>query len=214
VAELRPAPAKSPGELAANIRRLLSQAAARIPDGGALRWAAGGMPVPGFALGGHIHLSGVRLTGRLLRQLDSYVALPLAMIESSSERDRRPRYGGLGDFRLQPHGGFEYRTLPSWLASPLAAKAAFALALLCARESGTLSYRPSEDERIVDAYYAGDRETLRSRCLELLAESMAATPSYRELAGFIEPLLEAARKGSTWDVSVDIRKKWRTAPFV
>ncbi|QYR23787.1 hypothetical protein KZ483_13375 [Paenibacillus sp. sptzw28] len=214
VAELRPAPAKSPGELAANIRRLLSQAAARIPDGGELRWAAGGMPVPGFALGGHIHLSGVRLTGRLLRQLDSYLALPLAMIESAGERDRRPRYGGLGDFRLQSHGGFEYRTPPSWLASPLAAKAAFALALLCARESGTLSYRPSEDERIVDAYYAGDRETLRSRCLERLAESMEATPSYRELAGYIEPLFEAARKGRTWDVSADIRKKWRTAPFV
>nr|WP_239565684.1 hypothetical protein [Paenibacillus sacheonensis] len=208
IAELRPAPSPTPDGLARNLRRLLRDAARRIPDQPPLRWAAGGMPAAGFALGGHIHLSGVPLTGRLLRQLDSYVAFPLAMIESPSERARRPRYGALGDFRLQPHGGFEYRTLPSWLASPLAAKAAFALALLCARESEALGYLPSEEERYIEAYYMGDRETLAG-CLEPLAASMAAVPSYAELARWIEPLLRAVREGRIWDAAGDFRAKWR-----
>ncbi|SEM82740.1 Phage phiEco32-like COOH.NH2 ligase-type 2 [Paenibacillus sp. OV219] len=207
VAELRPAPTDSPAELARNIQKLLQLAAKRIPDQPPLRWAAGGMPAAGFSLGGHLHLSGVPLTGRLLRLLDSYIAFPLAMIESPAEHKRRPRYGNLGDFRLQPHGGFEYRTLPSWLVSPLAAKAAFALALLCARESGTLEACPSAEERYIDAYYAGDRDALRG-CLDDLAASIAQTKSYRELAGWIEPLLAAIRSGRTWDTGIDIRVKW------
>lgn len=208
IAELRPAPSPTPAGLARNLRRLLQQAARRIPDQPPLRWAAGGMPAAGFALGGHIHISGVPLTGRLLRQLDSYAAFPLAMIETPSEQARRPRYGALGDFRLQPHGGFEYRTLPSWLASPLAAKAAFALALLCARETDVLAYMPSEDDKYVAAYYAGDRAALAG-CMEELAASMARTASYAELARWIEPLLQAIREGRTWDTAGDFRPKWR-----
>lgn len=211
VAELRPAPADSPAVLARNIQKLLQQAAQRIPDQPPLRWAAGGMPAAGFALGGHLHVSGVPLTGQLLHLLDSYIAFPLAMIESPAEQARRPRYGSLGDFRLQPHGGFEYRTLPSWLVSPLAAKAAFALALLCARESGTLVYCPAAEERYIDAYYAGDRDVLRG-CLEDLAASMARTEAYRELGVWIEPLLGAIRAGKTWDTAADIRVKWGILP--
>ncbi|CAH1195136.1 hypothetical protein PAECIP111893_00620 [Paenibacillus plantiphilus] len=207
VAELRPAPAGSPDELAANIRRLLVQANTRIRDR-RLRWAAGAMPVAGFALGGHIHLSGVPLTGRLLRQLDSYAALLLALIETPSEGARRPRFGTLGDCRMQPHGGFEYRTLPSWLLSPLAAKAAFALALLCARESHALAYRPMEDETIVDAYYSADYEVLRT-CVEPLASAMRETASYAELGRWIEPLLAAIRRREHWDAATDVRVKWR-----
>ncbi|RAP78196.1 putative amidoligase domain-containing protein [Paenibacillus montanisoli] len=211
IAELRPAPAESPELLARNIRRLLQQAAQRIPAEPPLRWAAGGMPAAGFALGGHLHLSGVALTGRLLRLLDSYVAFPLAMIESPAEQARRPKYGYLGDFRLQPHGGFEYRTLPSWLVSPLAAKASFALALLCARESAALTSCPAAEERFIEAYYSGDRDELRG-CLDELAAAMAKTESYGELQSWIEPLLEAIRKRRTWDTASDFRAKWKIAP--
>ncbi|MGG4033955.1 hypothetical protein ABEV74_09655 [Paenibacillus cisolokensis] len=211
VAELRPEPQDNPEALAAELRRLLRYAASR-PGTDRLRWAAGGMPVPGLALGGHIHLSGVPLTGRLLRLLDSYAAFPLAMVEDPAGRKRRPRYGALGDFRLQPHGGFEYRTLPSWLVSPAAARAAFALALLCAREAWTLAYAPAEEERWVQAYYAGDRSELAG-CLDRLAAEMAKTDSYAALSRWIEPLLGAARSGKTWDERADIRAKWRIPPF-
>ncbi|MGO4111250.1 putative amidoligase domain-containing protein [Paenibacillus sp. YAF4_2] len=207
VAELRPEPAADVAGLAANVRRLLLRAAELVRDP-SLRWAAGAMPVPGLALGGHIHLSGVRLTPRLLRLLDSYAAMPLALVEDPAGRGRRPRYGILGDYRLQPHGGFEYRTLPSWLVSPAAAKAAFALALLCAREADALHDIPALDERYVEAYYAGDRTELAG-CLDRVAGAMSATDSYAALAPYIEPVLDAARRGVTWDERADIRIKWR-----
>lgn len=207
VAELRPAPAETPAALAANVRRLLARAAARVGDP-RLRWVAGAMPLPGLALGGHIHISGAPLTGRLLRMLDSCAAYPLALVEDPAGRGRRPRYGALGDVRLQPHGGFEYRTLPSWLVSPAAAKAAFALALLCAREAHTMPRVPAWEERYAEAYYAGDRTELAGS-LDAVAAAISATASYPALARDIEPLLDAARRGKTWDESADIRPKWR-----
>lgn len=207
VAELRPEPAADPAALTAGVRRLLLRAAQRIGDP-SLRWAAGAMPVPGLALGGHIHLSGAPLTTRLLRLLDSFAAFPLALIEDPAGRGRRPRYGTLGDYRLQPHGGFEYRTLPSWLVSPAAAKGAFALALLCAREAWTLPYIPALEERYVEAYYAGDRAELAG-CLDGITASLTAAASWRDLAPYIEPLLDAARRGASWNEKADIRLKWR-----
>ncbi|WP_051236512.1 putative amidoligase domain-containing protein [Paenibacillus pinihumi] len=210
VAELRPAPEATPAALAASLRHLLRQAAARI-SGKGLRWLAGGMPVPGLALGGHIHLSGVPLTTRLLRTLDSCVAFPLALVESAGSQARRPRYGWLGDYRLQPHGGFEYRTPPSWLISPAAARAAFALALLAALEYRTLSAAggrlPAANAEMVQAYYNGDKKTL-SRGMEPFFERLAQTGSYLGLAAWIEPLLRAVRRGEEWDESRDIRVKW------
>ncbi|QAY66062.1 putative amidoligase domain-containing protein [Paenibacillus protaetiae] len=211
VAELRPDPADNPNALAANVRLLLLRAAKRIGSDYSLRWAAGAMPARGIALGGHIHFSGVPLTSKLLHLLDSYTAFILAMVEDPSGRGRRPRYGALGDFRLQPHG-FEYRTLPSWLVSPAAAKGAFALSLLCAKEAWNLSYLPSMDERFIAAYYEGDRAELLG-CLDGLAAEMAATESYGQYAAYIEPLLDAARKGAVWDESQDIRFKWRIPPL-
>ncbi|MFD0711638.1 hypothetical protein [Paenibacillus sp. GCM10027626] len=207
VAELRPAPAETPEQLIKNIRRLLLQAAEKIDDP-TLRWLAGGMPVSGFALGGHIHISGVPFHGRLLRLLDSYVAFPLALAEPESARRRRPRYGSLGDFRLQPYGGFEYRTPSSWLVSPLAAKAALSLALLCACECAALSYCPAEEERYAAAYYANDRERLME-CMEPLLAEMRATASWRRLAGGIEPFFKALARGACWDEASDFRAKWR-----
>ncbi|MCU6708219.1 hypothetical protein M6D81_05790 [Paenibacillus sp. J5C_2022] len=207
VAELRPAPAADPAALAANVLRLLLRAAAKVNDP-SLRWVAGAMPVPGLALGGHIHISGAPLTGRLLRCLDSCVAYPLALVEDPAGRGRRPRYGGLGDFRYQPHGGFEYRTLPSWLIAPAAAKAAFALALLCAREAHRLPRIPADDGRYAAAYYAGDRSELAG-CLDDIASTISATESYSALSVYIEPLLDAARQGKTWDEKLDFRHKWR-----
>ncbi|MEK3881350.1 hypothetical protein [Paenibacillus sp. PL2-23] len=207
VAELRPAPAETPAALAGNVRRLLARAAKQVRDP-SLRWVAGAMPLPGLALGGHIHISGAPLTGRLLRLLDSCAAYPLALVEDPAGRGRRPRYGTLGDYRPQPHGGFEYRTLPSWLVSPLAAKAAFALALLCAREALRMPRLPAQEERFAEAYYAGDRAELAAS-LEPVFAAISATESYAGLAGFIEPLFDAARKGRTWNESADIRAKWR-----
>lgn len=209
IGELRPDPASTPDELAANVRRQLIRADAKADDH-SLRWVAGAMPISGVALGGHIHVSGIPMTSRLLRQLDRYVALPIAMIESDS--GRRPRYGMLGDFRQQSHGGFEYRTLPSWLVSPAAAKAAFALTLLCAHDTWSLPTPPMLPERVEEAFYRGDRRTLVKQ-LDGIAAELAASPSYAAYAHWIEPLFSAARQGTVWDEAADIRRKWRVGPY-
>nr|WP_281378729.1 hypothetical protein [Paenibacillus phyllosphaerae] len=211
VAELRPAPAETVDVLMARIRKLLQQAASRINDP-TLRLAAGAMPAPGLALGGHIHLSGVELTPRLLRLLDSYVAFPLAMVESAGGRSRRPRYGCLGDTKLQQHGGFEYRTLPSWLLSPMLAQASIALSMLCAHEQRNLIYCPAEEDVYVEAYYSGDRNRLY-QCLEPLEASMRHTAAYAELAPYIDPFIASLRRREIWDESADLRKAWRLPPF-
>lgn len=209
IGELRPDPAASPDELTANVRRQLIRAAARCNDN-SLRWAAGAMPIKGIALGGHIHLSGIPLTSRLLRQLDRYVALPIAMVESDS--GRRPRYGMLGDYRQQSHGGFEYRTLPSWLVSPAAAKGAFALTLLCAHDTWSLPAPRLMPERVEDAFYRGDRRVLVQQ-LDGIAAELAEAPSYGAYARWIEPLFAAARQGTVWDADADFRRKWRVGPY-
>jgi hypothetical protein len=209
IGELRPDPASTPDELAANVRRQLMRADAKAADD-SLRWAAGAMPISGIALGGHIHLSGIPLTSRLLRQLDRYVALPIAMVESVT--GRRPRYGMLGDYRQQPHGGFEYRTLPSWLVSPAAAKAAFALTLLCAHDTWSLPTPAMLPERVEEAFYRGERRVLAQQ-LDGIAIELAEAPSYEAYARWIEPLFAAARQGIVWDANADFRRKWRVGPY-
>ena len=71
-------------------------------------------------------MSRIWLTSRLLRVLDNYLALPFILIEDQNTKLRRPRYGFLGDFRRKTHGGFEYRTLPSWIVSPRITKGVIA----------------------------------------------------------------------------------------
>ncbi|MEF2245879.1 MULTISPECIES: putative amidoligase domain-containing protein [unclassified Paenibacillus] len=207
IAELRPEPASDPEALIVNVRRLLQYSQRRITNS-QLRWVAGAMPVPGLALGGHIHISGVPLTTRLLRLFDSCIAYPLALVEDEAGRKRRPRYGMLGDYRLQAHGGFEYRTLPSWLVSPLAAKAAVALAALCAKEALTLAYVPAAEEKYEAAYYNGDRTELQAG-LDDIIKVVTSAGQYAAYAKWIDPLFEAAKKGRVWNEQSDFREKWR-----
>lgn len=208
IVELRPDPAGDPDGLSRNLWRLLHRAAG-LTAGQPLRWLAGAMPVRGVALGGHLHLSGVELNALLLRTLDSFVALPLAAAEDSAGRRRRLRYGTLGDFRRQPHGGFEYRTPPSWLVSPMVANAAFALALAAARDYRRLAMPELTacNERYRRAYYEGDRQLLREAC-EKTHNSLRCLPSYASLSRWIEPFFAAIRRGATWDESADFRLKW------
>ncbi|MBO9598719.1 MAG: hypothetical protein J7559_12995, partial [Cohnella sp.] len=61
LAELRPTPATEPAAVAADLRRLLAEAARRTA-GADLSWRAGAVPVRGLPLGGHVHISGAALT--------------------------------------------------------------------------------------------------------------------------------------------------------
>ncbi|WP_246061779.1 putative amidoligase domain-containing protein [Paenibacillus oralis] len=206
LAELRPKPGHDPRETIVHLMRAFRAAGEAIDDR-ELVWQAGAMPQRGFPLGGHLHFSGVPLTSELLRAFDNYLALPLAVLEDGRSHRRRPRYGFLGDVRRKDYGGFEYRTLPSFLISPLVAKGAVALARLIAENAGQLNRRPLEKTDIFTAFYAGRQQELRS-VLPSLIQDIQAAAAYPRYESYIAPLLEAVLSGRTWDESADIRPLW------
>ncbi|WP_426250976.1 putative amidoligase domain-containing protein [Paenibacillus pabuli] len=206
VAELRPAPSSEPRELLAHLMRAFAAASRSISDH-SLIWQAGGMPQRGLPLGGHVHFSGVTLNGELLRALDNYLALPLAILQDPRGSARRPRYGALGDFRLKSYGGFEYRTLPSFLVSPLVAKGVVALAGLIARGYSQLRQRPLAKTAIHTAFYQGNREIMQAPISALL-DDLIQMDDYERYERYAAPLISQLRQGRTWDESRDIRKLW------
>jgi len=207
--ELRPRPFAEPGRLTADLRRLLN-VASEFTAGNELSWRAGAMPVQGVPLGGHVHISGAALHGERVRALDNVVALPLRLLEPAVATRRRPRYGALGDVRRQPHGGFEYRTPPSWLVSPRLALGTFALAKAAAEHSRELASagRPLDDDAVRDAFYEGKRDILMPAA-EQVYRTLSATSGYAAHKEAIDFVFDAVRRGRSWDESADIRLKWR-----
>lgn len=211
IAELRPQPSANPRGLLVGLMKTMRMAGEMITDR-SLLWLAGGMPKTGLPLGGHLHFSGIELTAELLRTLDNYLTLPVSVLEAPSSQLRRPKYGYLGDFRRQPHGGFEYRTLPSFLVSPLLTKGIVYLSYLIVTNYRTLSRRLLDDEdRIHRAYYKGQREKIRE-CLEPMIADLQALEQYKELETYIDPLLRHIRQGGVWNEIRDIRPLWNI-PF-
>lgn len=207
IAELRPEPREHPRDL---LQRLMytMNAARRMIDDRSLIWQAGGMPMPGLPLGGHLHFSGIVLTAPLLRALDNYLTLPVSLLEAKSSQSRRPKYGYLGDFRRQPHGGFEYRTLPSFLVSPLLTKGVVYLSYLIVLNYKQLKRRPLEDhDRIHQAYYKGERELLKPILGPLLSD-IKELNYFSEFSKYIDPLLAHISRGTTWNERRDIRPLW------
>ncbi|WP_079909074.1 hypothetical protein [Paenibacillus sp. 32352] len=211
LAELRPEPSKDIRQVVMNLRRTMQLAARSINDGN-LHWVAGGMPVKGFPLGGHIHFSGVRLSSELLRVLDNYLALPIVLLEGETTGGRRPKYGFLGDFRRQRHGGFEYRVLPSWVISPTVTKGVLALAKLIADHYQMLQARPLSETDVQEAYYKGDKTRIRPLIPALWSDLMRL-PGYRRHESYIAPLKSHLLKMKAWNEQEDIRPKWKIGPF-
>ncbi|PZE22198.1 putative amidoligase domain-containing protein [Paenibacillus xerothermodurans] len=209
--ELRPEPSREVGELVANLRHTMKLARLTIPDTG-LAWLAGGMPVHGFPLGGHIHFSGVWLNGELLRALDNYLALPLVLLENTTTGLRKPKYGFLGDFRRQSHGGFEYRVLPSWMVSPTLAHGVLALAKLVADHYSLLSARPLNQIRLQKAYYSGDKAFIRPLVPSLLSDVLRLS-DYHRYKKYIAPLQTMLMRAEAWNEQADIREQWAIGPF-
>ncbi len=161
LAEVRPPPSPDPLELVENLRRAFARAASAV-RGHRISFQAGGTALRRFSIGGHIHFSNARLSTDLLRALDNYVALPVLLLENPvSSRLRRPRYGYLGDWRPQPHGGFEYRTPGSWVISPQYAAAVLCLAKAVAQDYPLLRRNVFLSAANQRAFYAADKAALR-----------------------------------------------------
>jgi len=211
LAEIRPDPSSDPKRLVYHIYRSLFLASEKInnPD---VEFLAGSTPLKQYPIGGHIHFSKIDLNSFFLRALDNYLALPILLIEDPKGLRRRPRYGFLGDFREQFHGGFEYRTLPSWLISPCIAKGVLSLAKLIAAHYPDLRSTPLSDPAILEAFYRGEQEQLIEVVMRLWSE-LEEMPLYKEYQSELDQLKESIFIRECWDEKMDIRPKWRIPPF-
>lgn len=205
--ELRPKPAEDPKGLLRSLHRAVQLADRRIPDR-ELAWCSGGLPHEELPLGGHLHFSGVELHEQLLRALDNYVALPVLMLEDEQSMRRRPKFGFLGDFRLKSHGGFEYRTLPSWMISPQYALCVMQLAHMVVLNHGRLKQRPLHDVAVQELFYAGDKVKLR-RTVQLLWKELELLPQYRANRKRMDAMKRRVLQGTAWTSEKDIREAWK-----
>jgi hypothetical protein len=204
--ELRPEPSTSPIILTQHLRSLMKQAEKMIsePD---LDWLAGAMPVKGLPLGGHIHFSGVEVSSRLLRVLDNYLALPLIMLENKSVNRRRPRYGFLGDFRKKSHGGFEYRSLPSWLVSPKVTLGVLSLGFVIAHHYLEFKQQPLRQIEVQRAFYSGDKSVIEP-LIEKLWLDIQSTDMYEKYHKELNGLFQMMLHKEVWQEQQDFRKNW------
>lgn len=209
--ELRPEPTSDPRKLVIRIYEGLLLAAKKVSHVSG-KWLAGNMPVAGLPLGGHIHFSGIKPDFKLLRALDNYLALPLILAEDESGIKRRPNYGYLGDYRLKHYGGFEYRTLPSWLVSPILTKGAFAIAKCVAHNYQRLQYKPLGDINIQEAYYSGEKNSIRY-WIDLLWSDLYALDDYQQHAQYLDQFFYYLQAGRKWNEKLDFRKSWRIPPY-
>lgn len=205
--ELRPSPSENPAQLLGHLWQSAQIAMRSIGDA-RLRWHTGGMPVDGFPLGGHIHISGIAINERLLRVLDNYVALPLLMLEDHKAKGRRPKFGYLGDFRRKSHGGFEYRTLSSWMYSPKYALAVLQLIKLVVEHYERLKLRPLYEERLQRYFYAGSKAGLL-RYVKLIWRDLADLPAYQANKKRIEALRRRSEAGTAIPSERDIKEAWK-----
>jgi hypothetical protein len=189
----------------------MQMASRKIADD-SLVWVAGGMPSNGFPLGGHVHFSGIPLNSELLRVLDNYLALPLVLLEDSTTGTRKPKYGFLGDFRRQRHGGFEYRVPPSWIVSPTVARGVLSLSKLLADHYRLLRSRPLDEPTVQEAYYLGDKQRIRP-LLPSLWNDLVRLPAYRTYERYLTPLKAMMLHMEGWKEQDDIRQRWKIGPF-
>lgn len=212
VAEVRPDPAFSPLTLTENISLALREASRMAPYR-SVKWLAGSQPFAGFSTGGHVHFSQVVLNGHLLRALDVYAALPLFLLEvPESAAARRKRYGMLGDYRLKEYGGFEYRTLASWLVAPEWTRAVLCLCKVIADSYPVLKSEVFLRPEMQRAFYRGERDFLREVVLGELYPELRMLRAYEKYKEPLEWLFEQIRGQRKWNEKNDIRLGWGISP--
>lgn len=208
IAEIRPSPSGSPYALVEHVRTELKKAYRLAPDRNA-DWLAGAHPAPGCFTGGHVHFSGIRPTTFLLRALDNYLALPSLLMEDPGlARARRRRYGLLGSFRRKEHGGFEYRTLSSWLTGVRRARSTLCLAKLVAVEYPRLRRHLLATPQAHRAFYHGKKEVFRE-AVEALWDDMRGTDSYQEFSQDLEGTRIWILNRRQWREGADLKRLWR-----
>ncbi len=160
LAEIRPEKAESPHVLFSNIKKLITEASEKVPYKN-VHFLAGSMPFSGYQCGGHIHF-GMPISLSLLRALDHYLSLPVAMIEDprTAKLRRKTKHGGLGRYRVKPYG-FEYLSLSSWIIDPKLTMSILCLARLVAKHHHELKSDTLFHPLVQKAYYQGNQIFLK-----------------------------------------------------
>ncbi|KAB2338650.1 hypothetical protein F7731_03615 [Cytobacillus depressus] len=210
LAEIRPEEAENSQKLFENIQSLIMKASEMVPYKN-IEFRAGSMPFQGYQVGGHIHF-GTPLSLSLLRALDHYLAIPVAMVEESStaRRRRKTKHGGLGRYREKTYG-FEYLTLSSWIIDPKLTMSIICLARLVTAHHDELQSDILFNPLIQRAYYNGNIILLKQLWTDLKNDIMK-TSSYLENKNELAFLFEAIEKGYPYYESEDIRINWGMTP--
>ncbi|MCL6458696.1 MAG: hypothetical protein K6T85_11880, partial [Gorillibacterium sp.] len=137
----------------------------------------------------------------------------LMLAEGEGSRRRRPRYGRLGDCRRKRHGGFEYRPLPSWLATPELAVGVLALARVIALHWRELRDDPLQHTGLQRLFYRGEPTRLRPVARRLWAELETLT-TYKEHRKELEWLKAVIFGDLPLDWAADFRSAWGIGPNV
>lgn len=210
LAEIRPKEAKTPQELFKHIKALIIEASELAPYEN-VELLAGSMPFSGYQCGGHIHF-GIPISLSLLRALDYFLAIPVAMIENprTARLRRKTKHGGLGRFRKKPYG-FEYISLSSWVIDPELTLAILCLASLVATHHVELESQFLFHPLVQRAYYQGNPILLKQLWSEIKA-TLIKTASYPLYKSELSYLFEAIEKGYSYPESSDIRRNWGITP--
>ena len=202
-----PIPAPRPSSSPITSNALSSRQGKPLPTSGT-RWMAGSNPLSRFPTGGHVHLSGIPLTTPILLALDTYVAIPFMLLERRTRaRQRRRKYGRLGEFRRKEHGGFEYRTLPSWLVSPAATRAALCLVKVVATEWPRLQAEPMRLPSVVKEFYLGKKPRFRQG-FHRVWRRILSTPTGKTYAHELGYVKRMVMSENEWNDDDDIKPAW------
>jgi hypothetical protein len=113
ILELRPKPAPTGEQLYRHLVSLHGQLATFL-EKNCLCAFGGGNPYGRFFIGGHLHIGNQPITFKHVRNLDIFLAMPHATIESDQTAVRRTTFGRFGNVRKNDFNGYEYRSLSSW----------------------------------------------------------------------------------------------------
>jgi len=237
IGELRPSAGCDPIVHLIEIRNVLRYSKRTIKS---LKMTAGSM-VGGAPMGGHIHLS-YGDNGRIINYddclsiseaLDHMVAFPVMLISRSSTHRSRCRggsgYGALSSFEYgKRHGGFEYRSLPSWIVSMPIARSVLSISYVVAFEALYRKFKIPDEcnffhskslsstnrHILANDYYDGQAKRLLPY-VNIVKQTIRKMELYPEYAPYIESLFGIANawnkpkpKSREWDEVEDLRNRW------
>lgn len=205
--------ASSPLRLVMALRRQLAKVwRKKKPEHGLMK--AGSCPLPATPTAGILHFPGVLPTTDTLRTLDTFLAVPLLLLEDPWEaRQRRALGHGLwGDFTPGAQGGLTYRVLSShWLGHPRLALSVLCLAKLVIQHVPDLAVHVPQEMTGWPAHQAfarADKEPF-FRLFPALWRAIEQTATFRRYEPELRYLQEEIEAQQPWYEGLSLHHTWQ-----